>query len=76
MNITKLTRVSRARKLTDGTGAQLRESARVSRQELAGVIGVDPATLARWENGSKSPHRENALAWLDALEALSSGHDR
>ena len=72
VNITKLTRVSRARKLTeDQTGAKLRESARVSRQELALVIGVDPATLARWEDGSKSPHQTNALKWLTALEALS-----
>ena len=76
MDITKLTRVSRARKLTDGTGARLRESARVSRQELADAIGVDPATLARWESGAKSPHQRNALAWLNALEALSDGTDR
>lgn len=46
----------------------LSEKLGLSRQELALRLGVDPATVARWENGTSSP-TGTAAAVLKALIA-------
>jgi len=42
----------------------------VTQKELAKKIGVDPATLARWERGEREPqgaYRERLVSFLDSL---------
>jgi len=76
MRTPKLAQLQRARTLgPDGQGPRIREEARLSLSELAQVIGVDAATLCRWELGLVRPRRDAALRWLRAIDALQSGTD-
>lgn len=52
-------------------GRTIRNAAGLSLQELAEEIGVDPATLARWEVGKAKPRREAALRWAVVLDQLA-----
>jgi len=52
-------------------GRTLRNAAGLSLQELAEEIGVDPATLARWEVGKTKPRRAAALRWAVVLDHLA-----
>ena len=48
----------------------------LSQKELAGRLGVDPSTLARWESERGCPsekHRERLLAFLNNLPAVRAG---
>jgi transcriptional regulator with XRE-family HTH domain len=49
----------------------VREAAGLSVRELAAEIGVEAATLSRWETGRCRPRRPAALRWAAAVEALS-----
>lgn len=52
----------------------IREAAGVSQTRLAQELGVDRMTVARWENGSRSPsaaHREPYGALLTALQEVT-----
>jgi transcriptional regulator with XRE-family HTH domain len=71
-----LAKVSLGRRLClDGGGRRLRTQGRVSLRELAGAIGVDPATLWRWENGTAAPRAAAAVRWVDALRDLALSPD-
>jgi len=66
-----MVRVSRARQaLASGRGRKMRERAKLSTRELAGMVGVDQSTIARWERGETVPSAEDALAWSTAMERL------
>lgn len=65
-------KVSCARRLCfDGGGRRLREQAQLTLRELAGAVGVDPATLHRWETAAAVPRGDAAVRWIDALAAVS-----
>jgi transcriptional regulator with XRE-family HTH domain len=48
----------------------IRERAQVSQEELAEIVGVDRASVSRWENGTRTPKGENLLTYIAALERL------
>lgn len=50
----------------------LRELHRVSIEDLAGFIGVDPASLAGWESGSLDPEAGEAAPYRSVLEWMES----
>lgn len=67
-----IVKVSHARRLcVNGQGRLLRTTAQVSLRELAETIGVDAATLARWESGATVPRAHAAMRWIDALQLLA-----
>lgn len=35
-----------------------RDANSITRKQLAGQFGVSPATITRWENGSRIPHKK------------------
>ena len=73
MSSPKHLELQRARTLgPDGRGRRVREAARLSLSDLAQAIGVDTATLCRWELGLVRPRRDAALRWLRAIDALQS----
>ncbi len=53
-----------------GGGRSLRQRAGLSVGELARVLGVDVATLSRWETGKAKPRPEAALRWAAACQAI------
>lgn len=64
-------RLIRARQLCENEqGRKIREKAGLSTQELANAIGVNPASLNRWERGLVKPTAHWALIWLDAIELM------
>lgn len=68
-----LTLISAARQLAEtGHGKRLRESVRITVRELAEAIGVDAATLSRWEHGQSVPRAAAALRWVTALNELAA----
>lgn len=48
----------------------IREAAGVSQIRLAQELGVHRMTIARWENGSRSPRAGQRQAYAALLEAL------
>lgn len=67
----RVLRIARAKRFAaSGEGRRIRKEAGLSQPQLADPIGVDPATLCRWESGKRSPRGEAALLWLDLLEEL------
>lgn len=61
-----------ARRLTRGGGRRIRVAADLTLRELAAEVGVDAATLYRWERGEGKPRGEAAVRWVRALESISS----
>jgi transcriptional regulator with XRE-family HTH domain len=60
-----------ARRLArDGSGRALRERAELSVREMAHDIGVDVATLSRWERGECRPRRDAAVRWVTACNVI------
>ena len=45
----------------------LREQKKLSQNKLAGLLGVNQTTIARWENGEMSPSLESILDISDVL---------
>jgi transcriptional regulator with XRE-family HTH domain len=66
--------IAEARRMTRNPAAcrTLRLGANVGLRELAEAIGVDAATLSRWERGERRPLTRHAIAWAAALRELSS----
>ena len=60
---------------TTGTGRQLREAAGLTQGELAGLIGMDPSALSRWEHGLRRPRGGPAIRWARALRVLSNQNE-
>jgi len=48
----------------------IRVGAQLTQEELAAELGVAQATLARWENGERSPRRESRDSYAALLERL------
>jgi len=70
--MTSLTRLAQARQLGfSGLGRSIRVAARLSLRDVAGWVGVDPATVYRWETGRSNPVPEHAERWLAALAELA-----
>jgi transcriptional regulator with XRE-family HTH domain len=49
----------------------LREGAGLTQIDLARVIGVDRATVSRWESGEREPEEAHLDAYLEALDRLA-----
>ncbi len=50
-----------------GEARRIREAAGLSLRELAAAVGVDAASISRWERGLSAPRVHHALAWHKAL---------
>jgi DNA-binding XRE family transcriptional regulator len=48
----------------------IRIAANATQQDEADAVGVDRATIARWENGTRSPRGALARRYAEVLEAL------
>ena len=46
-----------------------------SQERIAAEIGVDRATLSRWEAGKRTPHSVFKLLWIRAIE-IAEGRER
>jgi transcriptional regulator with XRE-family HTH domain len=53
-----------------GTARSLRLEGVLSLREVADVVGVDPSTIHRWEDGESTPRMAHALRWLDLLRDI------
>jgi DNA-binding transcriptional regulator YiaG len=53
-----------------GEAREIRQRARVSLTEMAGAVGVAPATVARWEVADRRPRGDAALRYLRVLQSL------
>lgn len=56
----------------------IRRRAKVSLDDVAGVLGVQKMTVSRWERGEREPwprHRAAYICLLKALEALADEHE-
>ena len=58
------------RAAADGTARRVRELAGVTLEELGRACGVEPQTVLRWENGSRSPRTAAAGRYAAAVVAL------
>jgi DNA-binding transcriptional regulator YiaG len=50
----------------------LRRRAFITQQEIALVVGVDRATVARWESGARKPRGKQLTRYLSVLDALGA----
>jgi DNA-binding XRE family transcriptional regulator len=57
--------------ILSGRGQVIREAARVSRSEAAKEIGVDVASIWRWETGRRTPRGECARRYAQLLKQLA-----
>lgn len=55
-----------------GRGRRLREAAGLTQGELAGLIGIDPSCVSRWEAGLRRPRGGWALRYARALRVLGN----
>lgn len=65
-----LTRVRRL--LRSGQAQLIRLEAGLSQGEVARLLGVEPATVSRWEAGTRIPRGQLALDYVRLLESVSS----
>ena len=49
----------------------LRQATSTTQREMAEAIGVDPATVCRWETGARTPRGAHRLAYAQLLKGLS-----
>ena len=68
--MTTLLELTRAR-LAGSRGRVIREASGLSLRDMAAEIGVNPATLARWERGKFLPRRSAAIRWARLLDDLA-----
>ena len=68
----KASALARARALAaSGAARMIRRNAGLSLQDVADVCGVAFATIHRWEVGDRRPAGDNAVAWVEFLDALA-----
>lgn len=68
-----LARQARLRRLPDPSIRRaLREHHGLSQGQLADLLGVDRASVSRYESGERSPRAAVAERYLDVLERLAS----
>lgn len=61
---------------TPAKRAEIRKAAGLTLQDLADAIGVTPATIHYWEQGTRNPRPEHIAAYRAALDAMASAeHD-
>lgn len=66
-----LERARRRRELPDARTRRLtRARAGITQIDLARALGVDRATVSRWESGDRNPDGELLVAYLDALAQM------
>lgn len=53
----------------------MRIAAGVSLRELAAVLGVDPASLSRWETGAVVPRAKAAARWEAEIARLDQARE-
>ena len=72
LSIDEMVRRARLRELlASGEAQRLRQSAGVSRLEMARHCRVTTSTVTRWESGEKQATTRRALGYLDLLERLN-----
>jgi DNA-binding transcriptional regulator YiaG len=49
----------------------VRERAGITQEDLAQVLGVDRATVSRWETGEREPRPSQLEGYLQALDRLT-----
>ena len=49
----------------------LRLAAGLTQDDVAAAVGVDRATVSRWETGSREPAGRNRQAYADALSEMA-----
>jgi DNA-binding XRE family transcriptional regulator len=54
-----------------GSGAKLRQAARLSRAELGRAAQIDEASVWRYEAGKRVPRGESAIRYAKALRRLA-----
>ena len=54
-----------------GQARRIRQAALLSQAEIAAHVGVSASAVARWEGGSRMPHGEEAILWLELLTSLA-----
>jgi transcriptional regulator with XRE-family HTH domain len=54
-----------------GMRRTLRQRAGISQTDLARALGVDRATVSRWESGDRQPDDGFLQAYLEALDRLA-----
>lgn len=60
------------RLLKDGTAWRIRDTAGVSRAEVAATVGIDRGTLFKWETGRVSaPHTAALILYGEQLKKLA-----
>jgi transcriptional regulator with XRE-family HTH domain len=57
--------------IASGRAARIRELAGLSQQEIAGLVGVTPAAVSRWEAGDRRPTGERALSYGRVLRRIA-----
>jgi DNA-binding transcriptional regulator YiaG len=60
------------RRCRSGEARQIRVSAGLSLPEMAEPVGVDQATVSRWERGARLPRGKAALRYADLLDRLTT----
>jgi DNA-binding transcriptional regulator YiaG len=67
----ELRELARIRRLAaSGEAQRIREQSNITTRELAESLGLDRATLRRWERGAIAPRGEAALRWAQTLTKL------
>jgi DNA-binding transcriptional regulator YiaG len=61
---------------SSGVGRMIREAAGLSLAEMGRAVGVDPATVWRWETGERTPMAERAVRYRDFLIELRDRNRR
>lgn len=69
--------VVEARQLAaSGAARMIREAAGLSLADVAAACGADPSSVFRWEEGSRRPSGDRAIAYRDFLQQLQEVHSR
>lgn len=77
MDSAELLALARLRQqLNAGEAKRTRTDAGLSCAEIAGAIGVDPATVWRWEQGLRKPCGDPAHRYARLLESLARARSR
>jgi transcriptional regulator with XRE-family HTH domain len=72
MDIDEARLAARARALAQsGAARSIRLAARLSLSEMAGLVGIAPSTLSRYERDERTPRASEAVRYARVLEELA-----